>query len=446
MSIGTGLRPKLAEMCGQIDARLGRAEAEIARMARDGPDIAAMEAATVATDFATDMLNAAVLFDIPVPEAEPYTARLGAAHAALDGFDRVLRDALGAQVPARLRAWAQGLDRPAPAPIPQAPRAAFLTRHSAVIEGTEVTLADMAALQQVAPEVAGQYWETGFAPQSSKIAEGFAECLMQTYAEPGAAETALAGTLDLPVALRPRVQAAGPMTAEPDARVFTSADHLLQTTRDFLARSNHWGAELSELFAQGCISVGAAGPEFPLTLFPDPDGLPMIHVPFSGRAGDAFGLFHQIGHALHQMRSAKGRSPMAALAPSIDELVPVLFERLACDLPDIPPAPLHAAERARRDRARVEVQGYAQLSAILRSSQAGALDGAALERFAAEAGMTLADLVCGQALFKPLALSSFAFGSHLADGVEAKAGARKAQTIDDLSRRLQTLEDLGEVG
>jgi hypothetical protein len=84
-------------------------------------------------------------------------------------------------------------------------------------------------------------------------------------------------------------------------------------------------------------------------------------------------------------------------------------------------------------------------------AHAGALDRGAVERYAADAEMTLAALVCGQDLFKPLELSSFAFGSFLADRVEARvgagtgagAGAGRAETIDDLSRHLHGVDDLG---
>jgi hypothetical protein len=448
MSIDAGLAPKIADLCGQIEHRLTSAEAGIARMDRDGPDIAGMEAATIATDFVAEVLSVAPLFDIAVPDADRCAARLGAAHTALDRFDRVLRAALGPGTPPRLRMWAQRLDRPPPAPIPQAPRAAFLTQHSAVIDGAEVTLADIAGLRLAVPEVADAYWDAGFLPQSSAIAEGFAACLVQTYADRAAVETALAGTLDLPLHLRPAPRAFAPASAvDPVETVFTGPDHLWRAAQLYLGRSNHWGAELSELFAQGCVSIGGAGPDFPLTLCPDPDALPLIHVPFTGQAGDGFALFHQIGHALHRMRSARGHSPMAPLGASVDELVPVLFERLACDLPELATAPVHAAAAARSARAQHELDRFARQSGIMEMAHAGALDRGAVERYAANAEMTLAALVCGQDLFKPLELSSFSFGSFLADKVTARvgagAGAGRAETIDDLSRHLHTVNDLG---
>jgi hypothetical protein len=452
MNIDTGLAPKIADLCAQIEHRLTSAEAGIARMDQHGPDIAGMEAATIATDFVAEVLSVAPLFDIAVPEAERSAARLGAAHAALDRFDRVLRAALGPDTPPGLSAWAQKLDRSPPAPIPQAPRAAFLMQHSAVIDGAEVTLADIAGLRLAVPEVADAYWDAGFLPQSSAIAEGFAACLVQTYADRAAVETALAGTLDLPVQLRPATRAsASAGVADPADTVFTSPAHLWQAAQLYLGRSNHWGAELSELFAQGCVSIGGAGPDFPLTLCPDPDALPLIHVPFTGHAGDGFALFHQIGHALHRMRSAKSHSPMAPLGASVDELVPVLFERLACDLPELAAAPVQAAAVARSARAGVELDRFARQSGAIELAHAGALDRGAVERYATDADMTLAALVCGQGLFKPLALSSFAFGSYLADKVEARveagtgagAGAGRAETIDDLSRHLHGVDDLG---
>lgn len=378
----------------------------------NGPLLERIEAASRHTNFVTDTLQLADLMGVSVPDG--IRDRLANALGALDDLDREAMTFEG-EIPARFQNWIADITLSPLAIIQRETFDDFLQRNTFSYDGMEISLADLQGLLQVAPDAITPAMIAAFDQKAKYFADGYAQCLNETYANnTQAVAQVLASTLALNPSEIPELLIIPDLVVADKTSVFESPEELRGTVRGEICKGNSLGHMIAPMFEAGHVLIGG-GPDYSFTIAPDPDLPPFVYVPFTGRAGDAVSLYHQIGHAIHGRLALTSDCVMSQLPARLDEIIPLLFEyRCYATIPQSLRAKEARSNTTTRDLAR-----FSQWHKIIRAAGQGQLDGDAV--LALEKGLNtpLFKVVLAQTPFAPLPLSSFAYGdlkSQLVEG------------------------------